>query len=409
MASDENQKRKVGLWLIGARGAIAATVMIGAFLLRKDLCSATGMVTAAPAFADLDLLPAGDFVFGGCDIRREPLRETAWRAMQEGIPGDRELFDRLAGEFAAVEADISPGTCRNCGAMIQGLAETSLNGGKTVLEELACIRGQISAFRQKHGLDAVVVINLASTEPPLALASHHYEVEQFAERIAANDGEAVQASTLYAYAAIQEGCPYINFTPSNGALIPALISMAERKGVPVMGNDGKTGETLVKSALAPLFLSRNLQILSWEGVNMLGNMDGQVLNDPKNCQSKLQSKDQVLQKILGYAAHSRVHINYVPSLGDQKTAWDFIHFQGFLGAKMSLQFTWQGYDSILAAPLVLDLARLADLAQRHGEAGLMPQLASFFKSPLGVDEYRHAAQYAMLLDYAARKEDSAKR
>jgi myo-inositol-1-phosphate synthase len=403
MATDENGKKKVGLWLIGARGSIAATVMIGAFFLRKGLYPATGMVTAGPAFADLDLPAVDDFVFGGCDIRKEPLQESGWRALQEGVSGNREIFNSIVADLEAVEADICPGTFRNCGEMIEGLADTGINGSKTVLEELDCVRRHIRDFKDKHGLDTVVVMNLASTEPPLVLAPYHHDMEKFEERLRANDCKAVQASTLYACAAIHEGCPYINFTPSNGALIPALIRMAEINGVPVMGNDGKTGETLVKSALAPLFLSRNLQILSWEGVNMLGNMDGQVLNDPKNCQSKLKSKDQVLQKILGYAAHSKVHIHYVPSLGDQKTAWDFIHFQGFLGAKMSLQFTWQGYDSILAAPLVLDLARLADLAKRHGEAGLMPQLASFFKSPLGVDEYRHAAQYEMLLDYAAKK------
>jgi myo-inositol-1-phosphate synthase len=403
MEPDENQPKKVGLWLIGARGSIAVTVMIGAFLLRKGLFSATGMVTAAEAFADLDLPPVADFVFGGCDIRSEPLPEAGWRAMREGGGCDREFFEGIIADLEAVEADICPGTLRNCGEMITGLADPGISSGKTVLEELAGVQGSIREFKEKHGLSTVVVINLASTEPPLALAPWHHDVEKFEERLRANDCQAVQASTLYACAAIREGCPYINFTPSNGALIPALIRMAEIRGVPVMGNDGKTGETLVKSALAPLFLSRNLQILSWEGVNMLGNMDGQVLNDPKNCQSKLQSKDQVLQKILGYAAHSRVHIHYVPSLGDQKTAWDFIHFQGFLGAKMSLQFTWQGYDSILAAPLVLDLARLAVLAGRHGEAGLMPQLASFFKSPLGVGEYRHAAQYEMLLEYAAQK------
>lgn len=403
MATEENQKRKVGLWLIGARGSIAVTVMIGAFFLRKGLFPATGMVTAASVFADLDLPSVDDLIFGGCDIRKEPLQEAGWRALQEGVSGNREIFNRIVADLEAVEADICPGTFRNCGEMIEGLADTDINGSKTVLEELDCVRQHIRDFKDKHGLDTVVVMNLASTEPPLVLAPYHHDMEEFEERLRANDCKAVQASTLYACAAIHEGCPYINFTPSNGALIPALIRMAEINGVPVMGNDGKTGETLVKSALAPLFLSRNLQILSWEGVNMLGNMDGQVLNDPKNCQSKLKSKDQVLQKILGYAAHSKVHIHYVPSLGDQKTAWDFIHFQGFLGAKMSLQFTWQGYDSILAAPLVLDLARLADLAKRHGEAGLMPQLASFFKSPLGVDEYRHAAQYEMLLDYAAKK------
>ncbi len=169
-----------------------------------------------------------------------------------------------------------------------------------------------------------------------------------------------------------------------------------------MGNDGKTGETLVKSALAPMFTCRNLDVLSWEGFNILGNMDGQVLDDPKNKESKIRTKDHLLGKILGYSPHSRVRIDYVPSLDDQKTAWDFIHFKGFLGAKMSLQFIWQGYDSLLAAPLILDLVRLAELAKRRGDAGLMPHLASFFKAPLGVDEHALFEQYQMLLGYASQ-------
>jgi myo-inositol-1-phosphate synthase len=225
-------------------------------------------------------------------------------------------------------------------------------------------------------------------------------VEAFERALDRNDPGLVKASTIYAYAAVQEKCPYINFTPSSGALIPAVIGLAGRWGVPVMGNDGKTGETLVKSALAPLFLCRNLDVLSWEGFNILGNMDGCVLDHPENKESKIKSKDQVLSKILGYPLHSRVHIHYVPSLDDQKTAWDFIHFRGFLGSKMSLQFIWQGYDSLLAAPLILDLVRLAELAKRRGEGGLMPHLASYFKAPLGVEEHRLYEQFQMLLRYA---------
>jgi myo-inositol-1-phosphate synthase len=131
-------------------------------------------------------------------------------------------------------------------------------------------------------------------------------------------------------------------------------------------------------------------------------MDGAVLDHPKNCESKIKTKDQVLANILGYTPHSRVRIDYVPSLDDQKTAWDFIHFRGFLGAKMSLQFIWQGFDSILAAPLVLDLVRLADLSKRSGESGLMPHLASYFKAPIGVSEHRLYEQYGMLMDYVCR-------
>ncbi len=401
MTKNATQQRKTGAWLIGARGSISATVMIGAFALRKNCIPATGMVTESAPFVGLDLLPIQDLVFGGCDIRQESMVDSAHRAMGEGIAIDSESFTAILPDLAGVDLNISPGTARNCGSMIENLAGDGQPKATTLPEELREIRGQLQAFKEKNGLDTVVVVNLASTEPPLPLASYHRHADEFEKNFHTPGFNDVQASTLYAYAAILEECPYINFTPSNGALIPALIELAAEKKVPVMGSDGKTGETLVKSALAPMFLSRNLKILSWEGVNMLGNMDGKVLNDPQNCESKLKSKDKVLHKIMGYSPHSKVHIHYVPSLSDQKTAWDFIHFQGFLGAKMSLQFTWQGYDSVLAAPLVLDLLRLAEFAKRRGEGGLMPQLASFFKSPIDVEEYRHEAQYEMLLRYAA--------
>ena len=156
-----------------------------------------------------------------------------------------------------------------------------------------------------------------------------------------------------------------------------------------------------KSVLAPMFKCRNLEVMSWEGFNILGNMDGQVLDHAENRKSKIKTKDSILPKILGYSPHSKVHINYVPSLGDQKTAWDFIHFKGFLGARMSLQFTWQGFDSALAAPLILDLVRLAELAHRRGESGLMIHLASYFKDPLGVPEQSFAHQFDMLENYVS--------
>lgn len=403
MAANALEQRKVGVWLIGARGSISATVMIGAFTLSKGLIPATGMVTESAPFADLGLLPVNNITFGGCDIRQESMITSAQRAMGEGIALEREKFEAILPDLTRVDDNISLGTTRNCGGMIKDLAEGAHLVSRNLTEELLEIRNSLQEFKARNGLDSIVVVNLASTEPPLPLTACHHDADDFERCFLTPGFNAVQASTIYAYAAILEGCPYINFTPSNGALIPALIQLAARKKVPVMGNDGKTGETLVKSALAPMFLSRNLRILSWEGVNMLGNMDGKVLNDPQNCESKLKSKDKVLHKIMGYAPHSKVHIHYVPSLSDQKTAWDFIHFEGFLGAKMSLQFTWQGYDSVLAAPLVLDLVRLADLAHQRGEGGLMPQLASFFKSPIDVEEYRHEAQYEMLLRYAAER------
>jgi myo-inositol-1-phosphate synthase len=155
----------------------------------------------------------------------------------------------------------------------------------------------------------------------------------------------------------------------------------------------------MKTVLAPMFVARNLQVLSWVGHNIFGNRDGLVLDNPVNKEAKIQTKDQVTTSILGYKPQTHVSIEYIPSMDDWKTAWDHIHFQGFLGTKMFLQFTWQGCDSLLAAPLVLDLARLGLFAQRRGEVGVLRHLACFFKNPHGVEEHDFFKQMMMLEEY----------
>ena len=242
-------------------------------------------------------------------------------------------------------------------------------------------------------------MNLTSTEPKLKQTRTHRSLAAFDKALDADQRSAVRPSTLYAYAAASVGAHFIHFTPSDATLIPAVRELFERHGAAYMGCDGKTGETLVKSALAPMFRYRNLRVLSWQGYNILGDRDGAVLADTDNKASKVESKDRLLQSILGYPLHSHVGIDYVPSLDDLKTAWDFIHFQGFLGFKMSMQFTWQGADAILAAPLVLDMVRFAELAARRGESGPMKHLACFFKSPLDVAEHDLHAQWHALTGY----------
>jgi myo-inositol-1-phosphate synthase len=397
--------RKIGVWLIGAAGSISATVIMGALALGKKLTAPTGMITATELFSDIDLVPVQAMVFGGCDIRGASLVDSVTRMVGESGCIDPAMVKLVEADLAGIEPYILPGISRNCGEAIESMAAGSPCRIVSLRDEIGRIVDYLFEFRRDRGLDDVVVVNLASTEPPLAMRPCHGDLAAFETCLDSNASDSVRASTIYAYAAIQAGCPYINFTPSPAALFPALVRLAERKGVPVMGNDGKTGETLVKSALAPMFMCRNLEVLSWEGFNILGNNDGRVLACPENKEAKIQTKDRVLAQILGYTPHSGVHIDYVPSLCDQKTAWDFIHFRGFLGAKMSLQFIWQGYDSLLAAPLILDLVRLADLAKRRGEAGLMPQLACYFKAPEGVDEYRLYEQYQLLVDYANRARD----
>jgi myo-inositol-1-phosphate synthase len=218
------------------------------------------------------------------------------------------------------------------------------------------------------------------------------------------------ASSLYAIAALDLGFPYINFTPSVGATPRAIRELAELRGTCHAGCDGKTGETLLKSVLAPMFSQRNLQVLSWVGHNIFGNLDGQILDDPVNKSSKIQSKDQLLRRMLGYSPQTLVSIEYIRSLGEWKTAWDHVHFQGFLDTPMTLQFVWQGCDSILAAPLVLDLVRFTQRAFENRQVGILQFLSCFFKSPLESKTDALAEQFALLVDWARNVPiDSGKR
>jgi myo-inositol-1-phosphate synthase len=306
-----------------------------------------------------------------------------------------EVLDAASDYFHAVEARLRPGTVVAAGDKIRELADPALvSVVETPREAIERVRADIEAFAAAEGLRHVVVVNVASTEPPAAAAipPHWSEVAGRLDRAATCP---LPASSLYAVAAFEAGASYVNFTPSTGSTPPALRELAIERGVAHAGCDGKTGETLLKSVLAPMFAARNLEVMSWVGHNIFGNMDGKVLDDPRNKAAKVKSKDHLLASILGYPPQTHVSIEYIRSLGDWKTAWDHIHFRGFLGTPMTLQFTWQGCDSILAAPLVIDLVRLTERAWRAGQRGVLTGLAPFFKSPLGVDQQDFAKQCAM--------------
>jgi myo-inositol-1-phosphate synthase len=246
----------------------------------------------------------------------------------------------------------------------------------------------------------MVVVNCASTEAPAAAHPAHDRLDALDEELAAG-APILPPSALAAYAALEAGWPFIDFTPSTGARLPALDELARRRRVPHAGRDGKTGETLVKAALAAMFADRNLAVRSWSGMNVLGGGDGATLAGPGPAASKRRTKAGVVPGILGPGVESHVHIGHVADLGEWKTAWDLISFEGFLGTRMRLQFTWEGADSALAAPLVLDLARLAHAAHRAGQAGALPALAFFFKDPAGTSEHRLDRQFANLTAWAA--------
>jgi myo-inositol-1-phosphate synthase len=395
--------RRVGLWLIGAYGGVASTAALGLSALKRGLTDTTALTTALPMFEGVELEPFTAFVVGGHDIRHGSFVESALELHRRAGVFDAATIEECRDDLVEWNKSVRPGSIAITGSTIAKLADLAeVQKPETPRDTIKRIQTDLREFRERNGLAQVVVINVASTEPPFDLGRAHANLAELDAALEANAGPVLPASSLYAYAALDLGMPYVNFTPSLGADPPALLELAVKRKATVCGKDGKTGETMLKSVLAPMFADRNLQIMSWVGHNIFGNRDGIVLNDPANKASKVKSKDALLSQILGYKPQTLVSIEYVESLDDWKTAWDHIHFRGFLGTKMILQFTWQGCDSLLAAPFVLDLARLSLLAQNRGEFGLLKHLSAFFKSPMGVGEHHFFRQFAWLEEYAER-------
>jgi myo-inositol-1-phosphate synthase len=393
-------ERRVGLWLIGACGGVGTTATLGLAALARGLTDTTSLVTALPLFEPLGLDVPARFVVGGHEVRRTSFRQTVGELQQRSNIFENDLAAACAPDLEAWEANVRPGTVLNAGPTISRLADLpEAHRFDTARAAINQIQADLRDFRERQRLEQVVVINVTSTEPPYSPGDEHTTL---ARLNAALDRKAtvLPASSLYAYAALDLGLPYINFTPSLGASLPALEELALARKTPHGGKDGKTGETLMKSVLAPMFALRNWEILSWVGHNIFGNRDGQVLDDPANKSSKIKTKDALISQIVGYKPQTHVSIEYIQSLDDWKTAWNHIHYRGFLNTKMTLQFIWQGCDSILAGPLVLDLARLALLAQRRGESGILTHLACFFKNPMGVDFHDFFKQFALLEAYS---------
>jgi myo-inositol-1-phosphate synthase len=394
-------EQRVGLWFIGAFGGVATTAALGLAAMRRGLTDTTSLTTALPLFEGLGLDRLEQFVVGVHEIRRTNYHQAVRELHARSNVFDRELVDACEPDLAAWTENVRPGTVLNAGATIGKLADLpETQRSESARAVIDRIQADLRAFREAHRLDQVVVVNVSSTEPPFELGEAHSSMQRLlaAER----QSRLLPASSLYAWATLDLGWPYVNFTPSLGSSFPALAELAQMRKAVHGGQDGKTGETLMKTVLAPMFAHRNWRVLSWVGHNIFGNRDAVVLDDPENKASKVRTKDKVTSSILGYKPQTLVTIENIESLDDWKTAWDHIHFKGFLGTKMALQFIWQGCDSLLAAPLVLDLARLALFAQRRGEVGVLRHLACFFKSPMGVEEHDFFRQFAMLEDYVRK-------
>lgn len=386
---------KLGVLIVGLNGAVSTTFLAGIFAVRKGLSVPIGSLTQMgtirigkrannnfPLIKDfVPLASLNDLVFGGWDIRDENIFEAANYAK---VLNEKDL-NNVAEELKA----INPMKAVFDQNYVKRLKGDYVKEGKTKYDLMMQLREDIQNFKKENALDRVVVIWAGSTEIFLEQTEVHRSTEAFIDGIMKND-ENISPSMLYAYAAIAEGAPFINGSPNLSVDLPALIDFAELNNVPIAGKDFKTGQTLIKTVIAPMLKTRLLGLNGWFSNNILGNRDGEVLDDPGSFKTKEESKLSVLDSILQPEIYKelysnfyhKVRINYYPPRGDNKEGWDNIDIFGWLGYPMELKVNFLCRDSILAAPIVLDLVLFADLAQRSNMKGIQEWMSLFFKSPM---------------------------
>jgi myo-inositol-1-phosphate synthase len=382
------------LVLTPGMGAVATTFIAGVEAVRRGVAKPIGSVTQMqtirigkrsegknPLIRNfLDLTPLNDLVFAGWDIFPDSAYEAAKRAAVLR-PEDLLPLKPFLEKIVPMQAAFDPN-------YVKRLNGTHIKKEKTRRELAEALREDIRNAKQQTGASRAVMIWCGSTEAYTPLSATHLSLQAFEDGLDRDD-HAISPTALYAYAALMEGVPFANGAPNQSADIPALVELAEKNGVPIAGKDLKTGQTLIKTILAPGFKARMLGIRGWFSSNILGNRDGEVLDDPDSFRSKEVTKSGVLDTILqpdlypdlyGDLYH-KVRIHYYPPRGDEKEGWDNIDIFGWMGYPMQIKVDFLCRDSILAAPLVLDLALLLDVAARAGLKGVQEWLSFFFKSP----------------------------
>jgi len=385
---------RLGVLTVGL-GAVASTFIAGVELIRHGLAAPVGSLTQMgtirlgkrtehrmPLIRDFVPLAGLDqLVFGAWD----PISDTAYDAALKCGVLDRSVHIE---PIAAALKEIEPMPAAFDQRYVRRLDGANVKSAATKRDVAEAIRHDIRRFKAERSCDRLVVIWCASTETYIEPGPAHQSLEALEAAMDAND-ESIAPSMLYAYAALSEGVAFLNGAPNLTTDIPALVEFAEAAGVPIGGKDFKTGQTLLKTVLAPMLKARMLGLAGWYSTNILGNRDGEVLDDPDSFRTKEKSKLGVLERILQpdlypelYGDyHHQVSINYYPPRGDQKEGWDNIDIVGWLGYPMQIKVNFLCRDSILAAPLVLDLVLFMDLAQRAGLRGVQEWLSFYFKDP----------------------------
>ena len=391
----ESPKGKLGLLLPGL-GAVSTTLISGVMAIRNGLAKPIGSVTQmgtirlgkrtdnrSPLIKDfIELAGLDDLVFGGWDL----FEENAYEAASHAGVLETSLLDQIKPELESIK----PFKAVFDKSYVKKLEGSYVKSGSSKWELMEQLRQDIQSFKRDNALDRLAMVWCGSTEIYISEDNPVYNDLDAFEKAMKESSPAIAPSMLYAYAAIAEGVPYANGAPNLSADFPAMIQFAKAQGVPVGGKDFKTGQTLMKTILAPGLKSRYLGLSGWFSTNILGNRDGEVLDDPESFKTKEVSKlgviDYILQPELYPDLYSdiyhKVRINYYPPRGDNKEGWDNIDIFGWLGYPMQIKIDFLCRDSILAAPIVLDLALFLDLAKRSGMSGIQEWLSFYFKSPM---------------------------
>ena len=394
----EKAEGKLGV-LIPGMGAVATTFIAGVEAIKAGLGDPIGSLTQmgtirlgkrtekrTPLIKDfVPLAGLDDLVFGGWDV----FADNAYEAASHAGVLRQETLDQLRDPLSSVE----PWPAVFNSQYVRRLQGPHVKNASTKWDLAQEVRRDIHRFKDDEGLERMVMIWCGSTEVFLSETDVHAGIEAFEQGLKRND-EGIAPSMIYAYAALSEGVPFLNGAPNLTVDLPVMVELAQETGTPIGGKDFKTGQTLMKTLLAPGFKARMLGLRGWFSTNILGNRDGEILDDPDSFKTKEESKLGVLEHILQpylypdlYSdIYHKVRINYYPPRGDEKEGWDNIDIFGWLGYPMQIKVDFLCRDSILAAPLVLDLVLFADLAQRSGLRGIQEWLSFYFKSPMAAPE-----------------------
>ncbi|NOT26582.1 MAG: inositol-3-phosphate synthase [Acidobacteria bacterium] len=389
---------KLGVLLVGL-GAVSTTTIAGVCAIRKGLAQPIGSLTQmgtirlgkrtesrTPRIKDfVPLASLDDIVFGGWDI----FEADCYSAARTAGVLDASQLDQVRGELEAIKPMPAVFDQR----YVKRLDGPNVKKGKNKRDLAEQLVADIRAFKEKHGCDRLVMVWCGSTEVYMKQTAVHETVASFEKGLEQSD-EAIPSSMVYAYAALREGIPFANAAPNLTADVPAMLELAARTKAPVAGNDMKTGQTLIKTIIAPGLKARLLGVKGWYSTNILGNRDGEVLDDPDSFKTKEESKKSALDYIFQPQLYPElykdlchvVRINYYPPRGDNKEGWDNIDLVGWLGYPMQLKINFLCRDSILAAPIVLDSALFLDLAKRAGMSGIQEWLSFYYKAPMHAPE-----------------------